>query len=499
MQGTIKSISVAAIFTLMALVLSAGWMGSAHAQDDPDAVLEEDLIGSLTDTIVSGFSFGGYLRNETAYRYDEPRSFTKIRNTIALNMGYDFGSRARFYVAGWYYYDHVYDLFNYETIVGRTRRDENEPLVFIEALEQEKDSDVHDVRELYLDFYFDNMDVRIGRQFVVWGVMEGIRVVDEVNPMDFRELILPELIDYRIPLWTLKLDYYLERSTIQALFIPDLTFHKPAPAGSEWDLFQVLDKTTKPESGRPEFAEYGLKWTGPVGDSEISLSAFYTWDDYPTTFRVISGEDVTTSDPNAELAILPTYTRLLMLGSTLTQEVDGKILKGEFAYILGKNFAVVDEDKDKDGYLDNDGEVIRDHVRWALGYDFNWLGTDFSPAVAQWVVLDYNGSILTDEFDTTFNLYIRKPLARFSSVFSLLGIYLWNFEEILLKPKLTFNLTSHFQVIAGMDYMKGLKTQFGRAADPNDPGGLVDLEQRAQFLGNFRDNNRVFVEFKISF
>ncbi|MDH5300670.1 MAG: hypothetical protein OEW58_04840 [Gammaproteobacteria bacterium] len=481
------------------LIVLTGWSVPATAQEDLDQGMQSDLAGSLDEKSTSGFSWGGYLRNETAYRYDEPRTFTKIRNTFSLNLAYDFGSSARLYAAGWYYYDHVYDLFNYETIAARTRRDEKETLVFIETLKHEKDSDVTDLRELYLDLYLPSMDVRIGRQFVVWGVIEGIRVVDEINPMDFRELILPELLDYRIPLWTLKVDYYLEQGALQFLYIPDLTFHKPAPGGSEWELFQVLDKTTLPENGRPEFAEYGLRWSGNVWDADVSLSYFYTWDDYPTTFRVISDADVQTADPTTELAILPTYKRMAMYGSTLTKEIGGNIVKAELVYATGKYFAVVDEDQDGDGFLDADGEIERPHWRWALGYDFSWGGADFSPAIAQWIITNYNNYILTDEVDTTFNLFIRKPMQRYSSVFTLLGIYLWNFEEVYLKPKFTFNLTNNFQIMAGVDYFAGIRTQFGRAADTTAEGGLIDLEQRAQFLGNFRDNNRIFVEFKYSF
>ncbi len=485
----------AALFCL--LVLWAPWVLGENGQEislpaDLDVLLAEETAGLR-------FDWGGYFKNETAYRFDEPRSFTKIRNILSLNSEVGFGRRAQFYASGWAYYDLVYDLFNYETIAARTVREEKEPLVFLETLKQEKDSEVVELREFYLDLFLPNLDVRLGKQFIIWGVLEGIRVVDEINPMDFRELILPELLDYRIPLWSLKADLYWGKSEYEFIWIPDLRFHKPAPAGSEWELFQVLDKTTKPESFNPAFSEYGLKWTREVFDTEISLSYFYTWDDYPTSFRVISAADVRTVDPDSELAILPTYTRMSMYGSTFTREIGGAILKGEFAYVTGKYFAIVDRDDNGDGFLDNDGELKRDHIRWGLGYDFSLWGIEWSPAIAQWVILGYNSNILTDEFDTTFNLFLRKPLKKQSAVFTLLGIYLVNFREVYLKPKFTFNLGNHFQLMAGMDYFAGSRSQFGRAFSASDPGGLVDVEQRAQFFGNFRDNRRIFVEFKYSF
>jgi len=445
------------------------------------------------------FGAGGYVKNETAYRFDEPRSFTKIRNTLSLNMFADAGQFAHFYASGRAYYDPVYDLFNYETIAARTRRDEKEPLVFIETLKNEEDNNVVELREFYLDLAMKNIDLRLGKQFVIWGVLEGIRIVDEINPMDFRELILLDLLDYRIPLWTAKANIYLWDNDLEFLWIPDLRFHKAAPSGSEWELFQVLEKTTVPDATNPLFSEYGAKITRKLFDAVVSLSYFYTWDDYPTTFRVISQARLRSPEPITELAILPTYTRMGILGTTITKEVRGNILKGEFAFVHGKHFAIVDKDSDNDGFLDSDGEYKRNHLRWGLGYDFSLFGADFSPAIAQWVLLDYTPDILTDQFDTTLNLFVRKPMKRHSAVFTLLMLHLLNFKETYLKPKFTFNLNNNFQVATGMDIFTGVRTQFGRASSSVDPGGLIDVEQRAQFLGNFKENDRVFVEFKYSF
>jgi hypothetical protein len=467
--------------------------------EDIDFVLPDDLDSLLVEPAGPHFDMGGWIRNETAYRFDEPRSFTKIRNTVSLNGTLEFGKHAKLYGSGWAYHDLVYELFNYETIVARTVREEKEPLVFVEQLENEKDTDVIDLREFYLDLYLNNLDVRIGRQFIIWGVLEGIRIVDEINPMDFRELILPSLLEYRIPLWSAKANYYRGDANLELIWIPDLTFHKAAPSGSEWELFQVLDKTTTPTYKNPAFHEYGVKLTKPILDTEISLSYFYTWDDYPTTFRVISQSELQSPDPTTELAILPTYMRMHVFGSTFVREIKGNILKGEFAYVKGKYFAIVDQDVDQDGYLDHDGELMRDHIRWGIGYDFSLFGADFSPAIAQWMILDYTPEILTDQYDTTLNIFIRKPLQKISAVFTLLGIHLLNFEETYVKPKFTFNVTNRFQVMAGLDYFIGRRTQFGRASNPNDPGGLIDVEQRAQFLGNFKTNRRVFVDFKYNF
>lgn len=468
------------------------------ATDDIDVALPDDLDVLLGSSTPSKNIFSGYIKNETAYRYDEPRSFTKIRNVLYLNWQYIFSDKVKFYSSGFGYYDHVYDIFNYDTIVARNVRDEKEPLVFLEQLDKERDDKRAELKELYFDFFLNNLDIRIGKQYVVWGVLEGIRIVDEINPMDFRELIIPELLDYRIPLWTLKVNYYSKKTAYEVIWIPELKFHQTAEPGSEWELFQVIPTTTLPENYNPKFSEVGFKVIRDMFDAEVSFSYFFTWDDYPTTFRVISTDDVTSTDPTQDLPIFPTYTRMHMFGSTLTKEISGDILKAEFVYVKDKYFAIVDE-YDEFGFLIDDGDIKRDHIRWGVGYDFSFWGADFSPAIAQWFILDYGTHILSDEFDTTFNLFIRKPLLKHSAVFTMLFIRLINFEETYIKPRMTFNLTDHFQVIAGGDFFIGRRTAFGREADSAAEGGLVTPEQRAQFLGNFNENNRISLEFKYNF
>lgn len=487
-QRTIVGVSLLLLF--WSLTLQA-------ATSDIDIALPDDLDVLLEDATPSKHTFSGYLKNETAYRFDEPRVFTKVRNIFSLNYQYIFNRRVKFYTSGWAYYDHVYDLFDYDTIAARNIRNEDEPLVFLVQLEKEKDDRDAELRELYFDLYFDNLDIRIGKQYVVWGVIEGIRVVDEVNPMDFRELIIPELLDYRIPLWTFKANYYAEKTSFEFLWIPELKFHEPAAPGSEWELFQVLPTTTKPKSFDPKYSEVGFKVTREMLDAEFSFSYLYTWDDYPTTFRVISAREVQSASQE-DLAIFPTYMRMHMFGATMTKEIRGDILKAEFAFVADKYFAIVDQ-YDENEYLIADGDVKKNHIRWGLGYDFSFWGADLSPSINQTIILGYNSHILDDEIDTTFNLFLRKPIQRHSAVFTLLFIRLINFEETYIKPRMTFNLTDQFQVIVGGDFFIGRRTSFGRQIAPDAEGGLIDPEQAAQFLGNFNENKRISVEFKYNF
>lgn len=436
--------------------------------------------------------FSGYLKNETAYRIREPRSITKIRNIAYLNAKYPVTGDVNFNFTGWAYYDHAYDIYNYETIAARLERNSDEPLAFVENLPQEKDSPVAAIRELYFDVASDKWDARIGKQYIVWGVLEGVRIVDEMNPMDFRELILPDLLDYRMSLWSTKVDYYTSHGDIQLVWIPDLQFHKPAPPGSEWELLQEVPGTRKPESWTLQNSELGLRWSTDIADTEMTFSYFYTWDDFPVVFRTVQ-------IGGREPQFYPTYTRISMYGMTAVRQMGEYILKGELAYVQDKFFGRSNTaDADGDGYVDTSGEAQKDHIRWGAGVDFVLLGWDMAVGGMQWIILDYEPGLIQKRFDTSFNVFVRREFPEYSMTLQALWIYLQTMNESYLKPKATFQISSNFQVAIGMDIFDGPKSDFGQSTI-NLQGQFNTSVQQAQFVGNFHDNDRVFLEFKYSF
>ncbi len=452
-------------------------------------------FGGMWDFLPQDLRLSGYLKNETAYRFREPRSFTKIRNIFSLDANYPIGDSFEFTASGWMYYDLVYDLFDYDVITARAERERDQPLNFIEALDEEKDSPVAEIREFYLDSFLSDFDIRIGKQFIIWGVMTGVRIVDEINPMDFRELLAPDLLDYRIPLWSLKVDYYGAENTYQLIVIPDLKFHKPAPPGSEWELLQKVPGTTFPDSWTLKNTEIGAKVTRTLWDTELTLSYFYTWDDFPVIFRKVRADEVQ-EDP----IFFPTYTRIHMYGSTFQRSLFGQVIKGEVAFVTGKYFGISnDVDRNGDGYVDNDGEVQKNHIRWGLGLDFNLWKTDFSPGIVQWIILDYEEAIIQDEFDTSFNFFVRKELPEHGAVFEMLGIWPINMKEFYLAPDITFSVTERFQVTAGMNLFWGDKSLTGIIVEGGRATDIVEVNQRFRFFGNFDQNDRIFVNFKYSF
>ena len=60
-----------------------------------------------------------------------------------------------------------------------------------------------------MDLYFDNFDLRIGKQQIIYGKAEGVFITDVVSPKDLREFLLPDFEEIRMGITAAKLSYFL--------------------------------------------------------------------------------------------------------------------------------------------------------------------------------------------------------------------------------------------------------------------------------------------------
>jgi len=69
------------------------------------------------------------------------------------------------------------------------------------------------LRELYVDTATgedDDVSLRIGKQQVVWGTADGMKLLDIINPTDYREMAQNTMDESRIPVWMLNAETDLE-------------------------------------------------------------------------------------------------------------------------------------------------------------------------------------------------------------------------------------------------------------------------------------------------
>ena len=83
-----------------------------------------------------------------------------------------------------------------------------------------------ELRELYLDADLGPALVRLGKQQIVWGEADGLKILDIVNPQSFLEFILPAFEDSRIPQWSANVEIPFRSSDLQLIVVPDPTFNR---------------------------------------------------------------------------------------------------------------------------------------------------------------------------------------------------------------------------------------------------------------------------------
>lgn len=456
--------------------------------------------------LVGNLHLGGYLKNETAFRFQEPVAFNKIRNILFLEGSANPRANLRLYASSWAWYDAAYLYADYDTI--NPPNDPNLPLPFLSQRDREDYRTYYELREAYFDLSFQNVDLRVGKQIVVWEQLLGFRILDEINPLDFREFILPDLIDFRIPLWTVKADYYFGQYQLESLWIPFFEPHRPAPPGSEWELFQRLPGQEEPPKTLDN-SEYGARLSRTFGGIDLAISYLNVWDPFPTPFREYTGFrffappakclpievrfDQPVTDPDCGPVFHPRFNRMQIFGSAAVLNLGSYILKGEASYITGKYFGTRLADRDGDGLLDHGGALERNHIRWGVEVDTTLKGIDLSFAVSQWIVLGWDEVLFQDNYDTFLSLFGQKSFRSASVKAQLFILYLINNRELLVKPKVTYQISERFQVGVGADIFHGDKETF-----------LPDIAAPAsdrlfKFVSTFVGHDRVFFELKYSF
>ncbi len=426
----------------------------------------------------------GFVENETAFRLYSPRQFSKVQNWFEVEV------------------DSELTQWAVLKIIARTLAD---PVNHLETNIRDFDASPIDrwemgnsveaeLRELYFEITLGDFDVRLGRQQIVWGESLGLRILDVINPQDFREFILDDFIDARIPLWGARIDYALRNWTLEGIFLLDFEANRAADQGSEFQFRNIpmpalpiempfppfpavqVTKVKEPRDGRFSDAEVGLRVSRFLRSMDVSLNYFYTWDDFPTPFRRIIG-------PNTFL-IEPTHKRLHLLGGSFNYAFDVFVIRGEGVVNFGKYF--VSEDPNEP-----DGVHKRDFLLYVLGFD--WTVSDnllLNAQFFQTAILGKPSDVPDKTVSNALSLFLRSDFWNETLFPQFIVIYGINFGDLLVRPQISYQMTDLLSFTLGMDFFVGSRSGFfGQYAAPVNPHHRYHTGR----------NNRIFLEIKRSF
>ena len=91
-----------------------------------------------------------------------------------------------------------------------------------------------DLRETYVDFSAGDVDIRLGRQHIVWGEMVGLFFADVVSARDMREFVLADFEQLRIPQWAARAEYFKDDFHAELVWIPYMTYDEIGKPGDDF-------------------------------------------------------------------------------------------------------------------------------------------------------------------------------------------------------------------------------------------------------------------------
>jgi hypothetical protein len=396
----------------------------------------------------------GRLAEAFAYRLHDPGDVAKLETLGWLEGKYTFSEAANLRLATRGAYDAVFDAT--DRYPANVERDQKTEL---------------SLREAILTLRHDDVEVRLGRQQIVWGEAISTFVTDVVNPRDFREFVLPDFSELRIPIWALDVIYRLGPGvTLEGVWTPDTMHNRLPKQGAEFQFARIPFRFRNPVVGLPDNpdqfslarSEGGARLSVLREGWDVALIYYDQADKTPVLFQRRVPQP-----PAPDVVVLePRHPRLHVVGATLGKSVDDVVVRAEVAATIGKRYETIDP-------LDRDGVVRRDTIDYLVGVDYTVFGlldtalqvsqkiltgssTNITrPGVAGVVTTSVALRVTTGFLDNTLN----------PTVLAVVGV---DRADLRLSPRLDWLASGSVTVSIGADIFEGPKRTLYGQFDRND-------------------------------
>ncbi len=309
-----------------------------------------------------------------------------------------------------------------------------------------------ELREAFIDTEIGDAFLRVGKQQVVWGQADGLKVLDVLNPQSFREFILDDFEDSRIPLWTVNAEIPVGEALLQLLWIPDRTYDDIPEPGAAFAFTSPLIVPRAPAGvpvtiaplDRPDDfltdSDVGAKLSAFFGGWDLSLNYAYHYFDRPVARREVTAAGVT---------VRQGFERTHVLGGTFSNVFGDFTLRGEVGFSSDR-FFLTDEATDADGVV-RSGELS-----YVLGADYQgWTDWFISAQIFQSIVTEPAPGLVRDNVDSTATLLVRRNFMNEALTAEALLIQSLNGGDGVLQASLEYEWSTEVRLKAGADVFYG--------------------------------------------
>lgn len=389
--------------------------------------------------------FGGSVSQDISYNYahDAPapgetdhRGLSGLRGRLDAELDLTFSPDWRAHVAGYGFYDWAYRIQGRDGYTDQFLADYESDAALGEAWVQGR--------------LGAGADIKVGRQIVVWGKSDAIRITDVLNALDLRSPGRTDIEDLRLPATMTRLDFYAGDWNLSAIAVHETRFNKMPVFGS--DFFTA--PTPPPPDDEPgegfDDQEYALALNGIFSGWDLSLYGAWIYDDQPHLENTPDGPRLR-------------HARLGMGGVAANAVLGSWLFKGEAAYFDGIEF------------FQTPGETFA-RLDALLGVEYSgFADTTISLEAANRHIFGFDGRLEAapdgarrNDFETAIRFsqkYLNDTL-QLSLLASTHGLSAENggFQRL----EVTYDWTDSVEVSAGIvNYISGDKRAF-QGVDDND-------------------------------
>ncbi|SMP63016.1 Protein of unknown function [Desulfonatronum zhilinae] len=339
-------------------------------------------------------------------------------------------------------------------------------------------------------------EVRLGRQRVRWGKTDEISPVDNLNPQDLREFLLPPREDRKIPNWMARVRFFPDWFTVEGVYVPFFESSRLDYFDTDWAMFRHLKEDARssnlPEpmseylsalsvnentpSRRATNGDWGARVSKSISGWDLAASYLYAWEKIPhiSSFPVkglhveggLSPESITTAARNAWLTrenIEVVFKRSHTLGLEFETTLDQFGFRGEAAYSARRSLLT-------DSLVSTSKPVLH----YVLGVDH--LGEQDWYVNVQFghqVVFGHDSTILFQgRNEYSINGELNKEFQRGNLKAVLRYHYGITDQSFFVNPHVILRFIKNWEFTLGLDLLGG-------------PGDTIP--------GQYRDNDQVYI------
>lgn len=421
------------------------------------------VVGHSALTFAEEVDFGGYAKIDFA---TEGTNVVKSRLEIEPSLSFESERGWAFVSSLRLRTDLVDDLIPgtpaYETYAGLS-----EPLTLGDNVSTE-------LRDFYIDAEVGGVNWRIGKQQIVWGQLDGFKILDQLNPQSFQEFILEDFDQSRIGLWSISAEINVSGADLQLVYSPDTSVGDLPEQGALFAFtapryrFGITGTSMPPiigvETHKPDnpFGDglYAARLSSYVGGWDIAVVAMTGLDHVPVADLNSTGDGVT---------LERFYKHRTLIGASASTSFGSFVFRGETGYYPNRSFNTANGLPDR--------IVKRDQMTLAAAIDFDGpSGFFLSAQIVYDEVLSAPVDLSRPNNDVFLSLYARKYFSN-ETWLAEARLYAANglFDDGLFRAELTHALNDETELSAGFDVFFG---------EPDE------------VYGQFHERDRFIVQFK---